>query len=108
MTKKTKKSIDAVIYFEVPDSILIERVCGRRVHSPSGRVYHVSFNPPKVEGLDDVTGEPLSHRKDDNEETLVKRLEIFKRDTMPLIEFYEQYVSCVSVYFKYFIILGKG
>lgn len=90
MMKKTNQPIDSVIYFDIADSLLIDRICGRRVHLPSGRVYHVQFNPPKVEGLDDVTGEPLTHRKDDNEETLRKRLSVFHRETMPLLQHYKQ------------------
>ncbi|XP_055388696.1 LOW QUALITY PROTEIN: adenylate kinase-like [Condylostylus longicornis] len=90
MAKKSGQSIDAVIYFDISDELLIGRICGRRVHLPSGRVYHVQFNPPKREGLDDVTGEELTHRKDDNEETLKKRLDVFHRETMPLIEYYKQ------------------
>lgn len=90
MTAELNCPLDLVVYFEMPDELLIERVCGRRVHLQSGRVYHVKFSPPKVEGLDDVTGEPLTHRKDDNEDTLRKRLAVFHEQTKPLVEYYER------------------
>ena len=68
------KKIDRVIEFKVNDDILVERIEGRRIHAASGRSYHVRFNPPKVEGKDDITGEPLMQRKDDTKEALVTRL----------------------------------
>lgn len=74
MLGNKQKKIDRVLEFKVNDDILIERIEGRRVHLPSGRSYHVKFNPPKVEGLDDETGEPLIQRKDDNAEVLKKRM----------------------------------
>jgi adenylate kinase len=66
--------VNYIVNLEVPDEVLVERIAGRRIHPASGRSYHVRFNPPKVEGKDDVTGEDLIQRKDDNEETLKKRL----------------------------------
>jgi len=70
------------------DSILIERIEGRRIHTPSGRTYHTKFSPPKVEGLDDITNEPLVQRKDDTRQALAGRLEHFYRHTFPLLNFY--------------------
>ena len=74
--------------FEVDQDKLVERVTGRRLHKPSGRTYHVKFNPPKVEGKDDVTGEDLVQRKDDNEEVLRKRLEVYFQKTKPVADYY--------------------
>ena len=82
--------IDAVLAFDVPDSKLVERISGRRVHPASGRSYHVVFNPPKVEGKDDVTGEPLIQRKDDCPEVLEKRLSEYHSKTAPIIDYYGQ------------------
>ncbi|MEA9390834.1 adenylate kinase [Acerihabitans sp. TG2] len=81
--------VDYVLEFAVPDELIIDRIVGRRVHAPSGRVYHVTFNPPKHEGKDDVTGEPLSTRKDDQEETVRKRLVEYHQQTAPLIGYYQ-------------------
>ncbi|MBO0222903.1 nucleoside monophosphate kinase, partial [Vibrio parahaemolyticus] len=72
--KEAGINVDFVLEFDVPDEIIVERIIGRRVHAPSGRVYHVTFNPPKVENKDDVTGEELTIRKDDQEDTVRKRL----------------------------------
>ena len=80
--------LDAVLAFDVPDSKLVERISGRRVHPASGRSYHVVFNPPKEEGKDDVTGEPLIQRKDDCPEVLEKRLEEYHSKTAPIIDYY--------------------
>ena len=82
--------IDAVLAFDVPDAKLVERISGRRVHVASGRSYHVVFNPPKVEGVDDVTGEPLIQRKDDTPEVLEKRLAEYHNKTAPIIDYYGQ------------------
>jgi adenylate kinase len=84
--------INHVASFQIPDSVLVERVSGRRIHNGSGRSYHVKFNPPKVEGFDDITDEPLMQRQDDNEETLVARLSAFYAHTKPVIDHYE---TCV-------------
>ncbi len=73
--KEAGINVDYVLEFDVPDKLIVDRIVGRRVHAPSGRVYHVKFDPPKVEGKDDVTGEELTTRKDDQEETVRKRLE---------------------------------
>ncbi|AEI74722.1 Adenylate kinase [Candidatus Moranella endobia PCVAL] len=82
--------MDYVLFFEIPDSIIIERIVGRRVHVPSGRIYHVKFNPPKQEGKDDITGEPLTTRTDDKKYTLHKRLMEYYQQTVPLIDYYHQ------------------
>jgi adenylate kinase len=83
--------IDRVIEIDVPDQDIIARLSGRRVHESSGRVYHVEHNPPKVSGVDDVTGEPLIQRLDDTEETVRKRLQVYHDQTKPLVEFYQQH-----------------
>ncbi|PHJ20033.1 adenylate kinase [Cystoisospora suis] len=88
LLKQNKQKLDGVLYFDVPDNVLVDRVAGRRVHPPSGRIYHVTHNPPKKPGFDDVTGEPLVHRKDDNEATLRKRLAVFHKETLPVVEHY--------------------
>jgi len=80
--------IDAVVEIDVPDEEIIKRMSGRRVHLASGRTYHVVFNPPKAEGKDDETGEPLIQRDDDQEETVKSRLKIYHDQTEPLISFY--------------------
>ncbi|PHI30029.1 adenylate kinase [Budvicia aquatica] len=86
--KEAGIQVDYVLEFDVPDEIIVERIVGRRVHTPSGRVYHVKFNPPKVEGKDDATGEELTLRKDDQEETVRKRLVEYHSLTKPLVEYY--------------------
>ncbi|WP_088281149.1 adenylate kinase [Ideonella sp. A 288] len=80
--------LDLVLEIDVPDAAIIERMSGRRVHQPSGRSYHVKFNPPKVAGKDDVTGEDLIQRDDDSEATVRKRLEVYQSQTRPLVEYY--------------------
>merc|ERR1711966_293270 len=90
LKKEHGASIDSVINFECPDSVLVERITGRRVHPASGRSYHVKFNPPQVEGKDDITGEPLQQRKDDNEVTLRKRLATYHEKTNPVLDHYRQ------------------
>ena len=84
-------AIDAVVDIDVPDGEIIKRMSGRRVHLASGRTYHVIFNPPKAEGKDDVTGEPLIQREDDQEETVRKRLEVYHAQTEPLIGYYRNW-----------------
>ena len=81
-------TVDFVLEFDVPDEEIVKRMSGRRVHSGSGRTYHVVFNPPKVEGKDDVTGEDLVIRADDEETTVRKRLDVYHQQTAPLIGFY--------------------
>ncbi len=81
-------NIDYVIELVVPDEEIITRMSGRRVHEASGRTYHVVFNPPKQDGIDDVTGEALIQRQDDAEETVKKRLDVYHQQTKPLVEYY--------------------
>ena len=80
--------LDYVLEIDVPEEDIIERMSGRRVHAASGRTYHVRFNPPKVAGKDDVTGEDLIQRDDDREETVRKRLEVYRAQTRPLVDYY--------------------
>ena len=80
--------LDVVLEIDVPDESIIERMSGRRVHPSSGRTYHVKFNPPKVAGKDDATGEGLIQRDDDKEETVRKRLAVYQSQTRPLVEYY--------------------
>lgn len=88
--KEVGVNIDYVLSIEVPDAEILKRLSGRRVHLPSGRVYHLEFNPPKKTDHDDVTGEELSLRDDDREETVKKRLEIYHAQTKPLSDYYKQ------------------
>jgi adenylate kinase len=85
--------LDVVLEIDVPDSAIVERMSGRRAHLPSGRTYHVKFNPPKVQGHDDVTGEPLVQRPDDQEETVLKRLEVYSAQTRPLVDYYANWAK---------------
>ena len=85
--------IDAVVEISVPDADIVERMSGRRVHVASGRTYHVKFNPPKTQGIDDLTGEPLIQRDDDSESTVKKRLEVYHSQTKPLVEFYSTWAA---------------
>ena len=80
--------IDYVLVLEVDDDIIVDRMGGRRVHPDSGRVYHIKYNPPREEGIDDLTSEKLIIRKDDKEDTVRKRLEIYRKETEPIIEYY--------------------
>lgn len=82
--------LNAVIEFKIPDEVLVERICGRWIHAASGRSYHEKFAPPKVPGKDDVTGEPLMKRKDDNEATLKSRLGAFHAQTKPVVDYYSK------------------
>ncbi len=91
--KAASVKLDLVLEIDVPDEAIIERMSGRRSHQPSGRTYHLKFNPPKVTGLDDVTGEPLIQRDDDKEETVKKRLDIYQKQTRPLVDYYSQWAS---------------
>ena len=85
--------LDYVLEIDVPDSAIVERMSGRRVHAASGRTYHDRFNPPKVAGVDDVTGEPLIQRVDDQEETVKKRLAVYAAQTRPLVEYYQRWAA---------------
>ena len=82
-------NIDLVIEINVSDKVIIERLGGRRVHPASGRIYHIKYSPPKTEGMDDITGEPLIIRDDDSRETIIKRLDTYHQQTKPLINFYK-------------------
>jgi adenylate kinase len=85
--------IDHVLEIDVPDDEIITRMSGRRVHPASGRSYHLKFNPPRSEGKDDVTGEPLVQRDDDREATVRKRLEVYRLQTRPLVEYYRKWAA---------------
>ena len=85
--------IDVVLEIDVPDAAIIERMSGRRVHAPSGRSYHVKFNPPRGAGRDDATGEELMQRDDDKEETVRKRLAVYQSQTRPLVEYYSRWAA---------------
>ncbi len=85
-----KLNLDKVLLLNVPESILIERITGRRVAKKSGRVYHIKFSPPKKDAVCDTTGEPLIHRKDDKEEVIKARLKTYHKQTFPLIEYYRK------------------
>jgi len=101
--------LDFVLEIDVPFDAIIERMSGRRQHPPSGRTYHVKFNPPKVEGLDDVTGEPLIHRDDDKEITVKNRLEVYSAQTRPLVDYYSAWAkSEPDAAPKYRAIAGLG
>lgn len=91
--KEAGVPLDVVLEIDVPDEEIIERMSGRRVHVASGRTYHVRFNPPKVEGKDDVTGEDLIQRDDDAEATVRKRLDVYHAQTKPLVEYYTSWAS---------------
>lgn len=86
-------AVDAVVEIDVDDNEIIKRMSGRRVHLASGRTYHVVFNPPKVEGKDDETGEDLIQRDDDQEETVRKRLDVYHEQTEPLIDYYSKWAA---------------
>lgn len=91
--KDSGVAIDYVLEIDVPDEMIVERMTGRRTHQPSGRVYHVKFNPPKTEGVDDVTGEPLVQRDDDKEETVKKRLAVYHNQTEVLLDYYGKWAE---------------
>lgn len=91
--KDAQVPLDFVIEIDVPNEDIIERISGRRVHPESGRSYHVRFNPPKTDNVDDVTGEALVQRDDDKEETVRKRLEVYEAQTRPLVEYYSSWAE---------------
>jgi adenylate kinase len=91
--KQAGVGIDYVVEIDVPDEEIIKRMSGRRVHLASGRTYHIVFNPPKVAGKDDVTGEDLIQREDDQEATVMKRLEVYHSQTKPLVDYYSSWAS---------------
>jgi len=104
--KEAGVPIDAVVEIDVPDEEIVKRMSGRRVHLASGRTYHVVFNPPKEEGKDDETGEPLIQRDDDQEETVKARLKVYHDQTEPLISFYGKEADAGNC--KYVKIDGVG
>jgi adenylate kinase len=91
--KNAGVKLDYVLEIDVPFDAIVERMSGRRSHTASGRTYHVKFNPPKVAGLDDVTGEPLIQREDDKEGTVMKRLEVYASQTRPLVDYYANWAK---------------
>jgi adenylate kinase len=101
--------LDYVLEIDVPFDAIIDRMSGRRSHPASGRTYHVKFNPPKVAGMDDVTGEPLVQRADDQEETVKKRLDVYSAQTRPLVDYYASWARTeATVAPKYRAISGTG
>lgn len=106
--KKNHVHLDYVIEISVPDADLIKRLSGRRMHLASGRVYHVLYNPPREEGKDDVTGEPLIQREDDHEETIRKRLAIYHQQTEPLVNYYIQSATEQEDAPVYIKVVGMG
>ncbi len=101
--------LDYVLEIDVPFESIIERMSGRRSHPASGRTYHVKFNPPKVAGVDDVTGEPLVQRPDDQEETVKKRLDVYSAQTRPLVDYYGNWAKAEPASApKYRAISGTG
>jgi len=99
-------SIDYVVEITVKDKEIIKRMSGRRVHLASGRTYHIEFNPPKIEGKDDETGDELVQREDDHESTVRRRLDVYKKETSPLIDYYNKLSREVDSKVKYLEING--
>jgi adenylate kinase len=101
--------LDCVLEIDVPFDAIIKRMSGRRSHPASGRTYHLTFNPPKVAGQDDVTAEPLIQREDDREETVKKRLDVYSAQTRPLVDYYSQWAKASpDAAPKYRAISGSG
>jgi adenylate kinase len=105
--KEAGVSIDNVVEIAVDDEEIVQRIAGRRVHEASGRVYHVVYNPPKVEGKDDESGEDLVQRKDDTEETVRHRLSVYHSQTKPLVDFYQKLAAADGTP-KYSAVAGVG
>ena len=102
-------NVDCVLEIDVADDEIVTRMSGRRVHPASGRTYHVKFNPPKVEGVDDVSGEPLIQRDDDKVETVMKRLQVYRAQTLPLVDFYKKWSTTgEKAAPKYIYLAGVG
>ncbi len=106
--KQAGVDIDYVVEIDVPDEEIIKRMSGRRMHMASGRTYHVIFNPPKVAGKDDVTGEDLVQRDDDKEETVMKRLEVYHSQTKPLVDYYSNWAKTGDKAPQYVKVNGIG
>jgi len=100
--------IQCVIEISVPEDEIIKRLSGRRVHVDSGRVYHTDYNPPEVEGKDDVTGDDLIQRDDDKKETIIERLSVYRQQTEPLVMFYKGLVGNSKINLVYFSVDGLG
>ena len=98
--------LDAIVEIAVPFDEIIKRMSGRRVHPGSGRTYHVEYNPPVKEGVDDETGEPLIQREDDHEDTVRDRLKVYEEQTSPLVAYYQ--AKAASSQLQYFSIEGQG
>ena len=107
--KAAAVKLDYVLEIDVPFEAIIERMSGRRSHSASGRTYHVKYNPPKIQGVDDITGEPLTQREDDKEATVAKRLEVYSAQTRPLVAYYSRWAETAPNQApKYRAISGTG
>ena len=107
--KDTGIAIDYVLEIDVQDGQIIERMSGRRVHLASGRSYHIAFNPPNVEGKDDITGETLVQRPDDIESTVIKRLDVYHQQTKPLVDYYQAWEQSDKAHApKYIKIAGNA
>lgn len=107
--KDSGVKIDHVVDIDVDDEEIVKRLSGRRIHEPSGRVYHTEYNPPKATGKDDITGEDLVQRSDDQEDTVRKRLEVYHAQTAPLVDFYKQLAESEPEHAPvYNHIVGKG
>ena len=106
--KSANVALDYVLEIDVPEEEIIERMSGRRVHPASGRSYHVKFNPPKVDGIDDNTGEPLVQRDDDKEETVRHRLSVYRDQTRPLVDYYASWAASDASAARYRKIDGVG
>lgn len=106
--KSANVALDYVLEIDVPEEEIIERMSGRRVHPASGRSYHVKFNPPKVDGIDDNTGEPLVQRDDDKEETVRHRLSVYRDQTRPLVDYYASWAESDASAARYRKINGVG
>lgn len=100
--------VDHVVELDVPDAGIVKRMSGRRVHPPSGRSYHVDFNPPRVDGIDDISGEPLVQRDDDTTEIVLRRLALFQRESRPLADFYSQWAETDKAAPRFHRIDGVG
>lgn len=106
--KDANIGLDYVVEIEVPESDIVERMSGRRTHPASGRSYHVRFNPPKAEGIDDISGEPLVQREDDREETVKHRLSVYRDQTRPLVDYYATWAQQDAAAPRYRKISGVG
>ena len=95
--EKDGQKVTNAVELKLDESLLIDRIAGRRVHPASGRSYHVKFNPPKIEGKDDLTGEPLIQRKDDTEEALKTRMKAYTTQTVPILQYYKNKGLLVTV-----------